>query len=86
MLDKEVDRHGFHLSRDELAATVKSSMPVLSLMEFDDLLAGLGSGEVRINQLMNFLEQKLNKPTAEEEDRRLREQLENKTQHRMKKC
>ena len=84
LLDKEVDRHGFHLSRDELAATVKEFYTRLSLMEFDDLLAGLGSGEVRINQLMNFLEQKLNKPTAEEEDRRLREQLENKTQHRMK--
>nr|WP_321268831.1 GTP diphosphokinase [uncultured Tolumonas sp.] len=84
LLDKEIDRHGFHLSRDELAATVKEFYTRLSLMEFDDLLAGLGSGEVRINQLMNFLEQKLNKPTAEEEDRRLREQLENKTQHRMK--
>lgn len=84
LLDKEVERHGFHLSRDELAAIVKEFYTRLSLMEFDDLLAGLGSGEVRINQLMNFLEQKLNKPTAEEEDRRLLEQLENKTQHRMK--
>jgi GTP pyrophosphokinase len=84
LLDKEVDRHGFHLSRDELAATVKEFYTRLSLMEFDDLLAGLGSGEVRINQLMNFLEQKLNKPTAEEEDRRLLEQLESKTQNRMK--
>lgn len=84
LLEKELDRHGFHFSKDELNNRVKEFYNRLSLLEFDDLLSGLGSGEVRINQLMNFLEQKLNKPTAEEEDRRLLEQLESKTHARVK--
>ena len=84
LFDKELDRHGFHFTKDELNSNVKEFYSRLSLLEFDDLLSGLGSGEVRINQLMNFLEQKLNKPTAEEEDRRLLAQLENKTHHRVK--
>lgn len=46
--------------------------------ELEDLLAGIGSGDIRINQLLNYLDTRYNKPTAEEEDRRLLEKLEQK--------
>jgi GTP pyrophosphokinase len=84
LLDKELERHGFNFSKDELAEAIKVFYTRFTLLEYDDLLAGLGTGEIRINQLMNFLEQRLNKPTAEEEDRRLLEQLEQKTNSRLK--
>ncbi|WP_392561350.1 GTP diphosphokinase [Orbus sturtevantii] len=35
---------------------------------FDEVLAGIGSGDIRINQLVNYLNAQFNKPTAEEED------------------
>jgi len=35
---------------------------------FDEVLAGIGSGDIRINQLVNYLNAQFNKPTAEQED------------------
>ena len=52
--------------------------------ELEDLLAGIGSGDIRINQLLNYLDTRYNKPTAEEEDRRLLEKLEQKANSPMR--
>lgn len=45
----------------------------------DEVLAGIGGGDIRINQLVNFLQSKFNKTTAEEADREALKSLENKT-------
>ena len=45
----------------------------------DEVLAGIGVGDIRINQLVNFLQSKLNKATAEDEDKEALRSLENKT-------
>lgn len=73
LLDKELDRHNLTLSKIDKAALER-----FNAEELDDLLAGIGSGDVRINQLLNYLETRYNKPTAEEEDRRVLEKLEQK--------
>ncbi|UJZ94326.1 GTP diphosphokinase [Photobacterium damselae subsp. damselae] len=41
----------------------------------DELFAGIGSGDVRINQVINHINALVNKPTAEEEDQQLLEKL-----------
>ncbi|WP_087023781.1 GTP diphosphokinase [Thaumasiovibrio subtropicus] len=41
----------------------------------DELFAGLGSGDLRINQVVNHINALVNKPTAEEEDQQLLEKL-----------
>ena len=46
---------------------------------FDEVLAGIGSGDVRINQLVNFINAQFNKPTAEEEDEAALKQIAQKT-------
>ncbi|MGL5286215.1 GTP pyrophosphokinase [Aeromonas sp. RU39B] len=73
LLDKELDRHNLTLSKVD-----KVALERFNAEELDDLLAGIGSGDVRINQLLNYLETRYNKPTAEEEDRRVLEKLEQK--------
>ncbi|WP_311753996.1 GTP diphosphokinase [Proteus columbae] len=45
----------------------------------DEVLAGIGVGDIRINQLVNFIQSKLNKATAEDEDKEALRTLENKT-------
>ncbi len=45
----------------------------------DEVLAGIGGGDIRINQLVNFLQSKFNKATAEEEDRAAMKTLESKS-------
>ena len=46
---------------------------------FDEVLAGIGSGDVRINQLVNFINAQFNKPTAEEEDEAVLKQITQKS-------
>ena len=42
----------------------------------EDLYAGIGSGDLRINQVINFINTKVNRPTKEEEDIELLKKLE----------
>lgn len=46
---------------------------------FDEVLAGIGSGDVRINQMINFLNAHFNKPTAEQEDEAVLKQFTQKS-------
>ena len=73
LLEKELDRHNLTLSKVD-----KVVLERFHAEELEDLLAGIGSGDIRINQLLNYLDTRYNKPTAEEEDRRLLEKLEQK--------
>ncbi|MFM5509766.1 GTP diphosphokinase [Aeromonas rivipollensis] len=73
LLEKELDRHNLTLSKVD-----KVVLERFHADELEDLLAGIGSGDIRINQLLNYLDTRYNKPTAEEEDRRLLEKLEQK--------
>ncbi|ARP37287.1 GTP diphosphokinase [Vibrio syngnathi] len=50
----------------------------------DELYAGIGSGDLRINQVVNHINALVNKPTAEEEDKKALEKLlesDNKPAH-----
>ena len=73
LLEKELDRHNLTLSKVDRVVLER-----FHAEELEDLLAGIGSGDIRINQLLNYLDTRYNKPTAEEEDRRLLEKLEQK--------
>lgn len=45
---------------------------------FEEVLASIGSGDIRINQLINFINVKLNKPSVEQEDEAVLKQLSQK--------
>lgn len=49
-----------------------------NVQNMEKVLAGIGAGDIRINQLTNFLHTQFNKPSAEEEDEEALKQL---TQH-----
>lgn len=82
-LEKEMERHGFQISKDHQAQMLREVYGRYNVHEHDDLLAGIGAGDIRINQIMNFFETKLNKPSAEEEEKKLLAQLEQKSQNRI---
>ncbi|SJN53107.1 GTP diphosphokinase [Vibrio ruber] len=46
----------------------------------DELYVGIGSGDLRINQIVNHINALVNKPTAEEEDQLVLEKLQEKEQ------
>ncbi|TNH91689.1 GTP diphosphokinase [Aeromonas sobria] len=74
LFEKELDRHNLSMSKIDKGNMLRR----FNQESTDDLLAGIGSGDIRINQVLNYLDTCYNKPTAEEEDRRLLEKLEQK--------
>ena len=58
-----MNRLGLNLKQIEQYA-----LPRYNLKQLDDLYAGIGNGDIRLNQLINFLQGKLLKPSAQEAD------------------
>lgn len=71
VLDKELDRLGLQFSLLD-----KTVLERFNVTQLDDLLAGIGGGDLRINQLLNFLQAQHKKPTSAEEDEAVLRQLE----------
>ncbi|MDG2961167.1 GTP diphosphokinase [Bisgaard Taxon 10/6] len=62
-LDAELAKQGFTLKQVE-----QLGLPRYNLKSLDDLYNGIGGGDIKLNQLINFLQNKLVKPSAEEAD------------------
>lgn len=73
ILDDELERLSISLKEAE-----KLLMPRYNLHSFSEVLMGIGSGEIRLTQLVNFLQAKLNQPTAEEADKQALKQISQK--------
>ncbi|ART82951.1 GTP diphosphokinase [Oceanisphaera profunda] len=70
LLDKELDRLGLQFSLIN-----KTVLERYNVTHLDDLLAGIGGGDLRINQLLNYLQGLHKKPTSAEEDEAVLRQL-----------
>ncbi|WP_150139240.1 GTP diphosphokinase [Candidatus Enterovibrio escicola] len=55
---------------------VTLAMKRFNVNSIDEIYAGVGSGDLRINQVVNYINSLLNKPTKAEEDQQLRQRLE----------
>ncbi len=74
ILDNELSQLDISLKEAE-----KLLLPRYNVTSLDELLAAIGGGDIRLNQMVNFLQSKLNKPSAEEEDREALRQLTQKS-------
>ncbi|AVG78162.1 GTP diphosphokinase [Pantoea ananatis] len=74
ILDNELNQMDISLREAE-----KLLLPRYNVTSLDELLAAIGGGDIRLNQMVNFLQAKLNKPTAEEQDREALRQLTQKS-------
>ncbi|MCX8956843.1 GTP diphosphokinase [Erwinia psidii] len=74
ILDSELDHLDISLKEAE-----KLLLPRYNFNTLDELLAAIGGGDIRLNQMANFLQSRLNKPSAEEEDREALRQLTQKS-------
>ncbi|MCT8342161.1 MULTISPECIES: GTP diphosphokinase [Photorhabdus] len=74
MLDNELEHLDISLKEAEKLLIARYNVHTL-----DEVLAGIGVGDIRINQLVNFLQSKLKKTTAEDADREALRNLENKS-------
>ena len=74
MLESEMNRIGLTQKQIEQYA-----LPRYNLRNLDDLYAGIGGGDIRLNQLINFLQSKLLKPSNEEIDEEILKHISNKS-------
>ncbi|GKV74876.1 GTP diphosphokinase [Pectobacterium brasiliense] len=74
ILDDELAHLGVSLKAAE-----KLLLPRYNVNSLDELLAAIGGGDVRLNQMVNFLQSQLKQPSAEELDREALRQLTQKS-------
>lgn len=72
--DDELEHLGISLKDAE-----KHLLPRYNFNELDELLAAIGGGDIRLNQMVNFLQAQFNKPSAAEQDAAALKQLQQKT-------
>lgn len=78
-LEAEMERVGLTQKQIEQYA-----LPRYNLKQFDDLYAAIGSGDIKLHQLMHYLQSRLMKPTAEQEDEAVLKQLNKHHPHKAK--
>ncbi|NIG98896.1 MAG: GTP diphosphokinase [Serratia symbiotica] len=74
MLDNELAHLGINLKEAE-----RLLIPRYNMHSLHEVLAAIGGGDIRLNQMVNFLQSKFNKLSAEEQDR---EALRHLVQHK----
>lgn len=74
LLETEIARLGISLKQVEQVA-----LPRYNLKQIDDLYSGIGSGDIGLNTLMNFLQSKFVKTSAQAVDEEILRQVNNKS-------
>ena len=74
ILDDELEHLGISLKEAE-----KHLLPRYNFNEVEELLAAIGGGDIRLNQMVNFLQAQFNKPSAAEQDAAALKQLQQKS-------
>ncbi|MGX2950287.1 GTP diphosphokinase [Ursidibacter sp. B-7004-1] len=75
-LEAEMAKFGFTQKQIE-----EYALPRYNLKQIDDLYAGIGGGDIRLNTLMHYLQSKLIKTTAEQADEAILKQVAHKAQN-----
>lgn len=78
-LEAEMAKFGFSQKQIE-----EYALPRYNLKQIDDLYAGIGGGDIRLNTLMHYLQSKLIKTTAEQADEAILKQVAHKAQNHNK--
>ncbi len=83
MLEREIEHHGLLITKDRLPALIKDILHKYNAKDHNDVFAGIGSGDIRLNQIINFLEDCLNKYKEAETDTAIIRDIEQKTKNRI---
>ncbi len=68
LLEKEILRHGLQITKEQLSSFIKLTYKRYNAKDLNDIFAGIGSGDIRINQVINFLEERIKELTAPVDD------------------
>ena len=67
ILEREVARHGLGLNKDQVASFLKEKLSRFNVKTVNDIYAGIGAGDIKINQVISFLEERVFKQNDHKE-------------------
>ena len=66
LIEKEVSRHELNLNKDQVASLIKDKLSRFNVKTVDDVYAGVGAGDIKLNQIISYLEERVSKNKAAE--------------------
>ncbi|MBO8414837.1 MAG: GTP diphosphokinase [Proteobacteria bacterium] len=67
-VEKEVARHRLGINKDQLASLLKEKLSRFNVKTVDDVFAGVGAGDISINQVISYLQERLGKNEVQEKE------------------
>ena len=65
LIEKETVRHNLNLNKDQVASLLKERLERFNVKSVDDIYAGVGAGDIKINQVLAYLAERTGKQAEE---------------------
>lgn len=84
ILEREVVRHGIGLNKDQVAAFLKEKIARFNVRTVNDIYAGIGAGDIKVNQIISFLEERVFKRDSSSKELQLHSLISEKTHQQLR--
>ena len=79
LIEREVSRHNLGLNKDQVASMIKEKLTRFNIRTVDDLYAGVGAGDIRINTVISYLEERVFKDDQAKKEESITNIVNNRT-------
>lgn len=79
LIEREVSRHNLGLNKDQVASMIKEKLGRFNIRTVDDLYAGVGAGDIRINTVISYLEERVFKDDQAKKEESITNIVNNRT-------
>lgn len=79
LIEREVARHNLGLNKDQVASMIKEKLTRFNIRTVDDLYAGVGAGDIRINTVISYLEERVFKDDQAKKEESISNIVNNRT-------
>ncbi len=83
ILEREVARHGLGLNKDQVASFLKEKLSRFNVKSVSDIYAGIGAGDIKVNQIISFLEERVFKRDSNTKELELQSLISEKTNQQL---
>lgn len=83
ILEREVTRHGLGLNKDQVASFLKEKLSRFNVKSVSDIYAGIGAGDIKVNQIISFLEERVFKRDSNTKELELQSLISEKTNQQL---
>lgn len=68
LIEKETARHNLNFNKDQVASLLKEKLSRFNVKTVDDVYAGVGAGDIKLNQVIAYLEERAGKHPEEQKE------------------